>query len=131
MGGTVTKDGRTTISLDLSRWDKGAPLNGGTADSEKAGTVAHEGEHGIQQKAQGMPTSNKQEHKTEQKAPAASVIPSHCRVIMGTTVLLLRLCCAHRRLPAKLEGAGRLTRPGRVADHFRRWACPIDTSLDV
>ena len=68
-GGTSTANGRTTISIDLSHWDaKGAPLNGGKADSEKASTVAHEGEHGVQQKAQGMPTTNDQEYKGEQQA---------------------------------------------------------------
>ena len=68
-GGTSTAKGRTTISLDLSHWDaKGANLNGGTADTEKAGSVAHEGEHGVLQKAQGMPTTNDQEYKGEQQA---------------------------------------------------------------
>jgi hypothetical protein len=68
-GGTSTANGRTTITLDLSHWDaKGANSNGGTADTEKAGSVAHEGEHGVQQKTQGMPTSNDQEYKGEQQA---------------------------------------------------------------
>ena len=68
-GGTSTSNGRTTITLDLSHWDaKGAPLNGGSPDTEKAGTVAHEGEHGVQQKAHGMPTSNGQEFTGEQQA---------------------------------------------------------------
>lgn len=68
-GGTGTVNGKTTISLDLSHWDsKDANLNGGTAEAEKAGTVIHEGEHGVQQKAVGMPKSNQQEFSGEQQA---------------------------------------------------------------
>jgi len=68
-GETSTQNGKTTISLNLSNWDSPqANLNGGSAEGEKAGTVAHEGEHGVQQKANGMPTSNQQEYSGEQQA---------------------------------------------------------------
>jgi hypothetical protein len=68
-GGTHTADGRTTISLQLSNWDDpNANLNGGSAKAEKGATVAHEGEHGIQQKAAGMPGSPEQEFQGEQQA---------------------------------------------------------------
>jgi RHS repeat-associated protein len=57
VGGTKTENGRTTIALDLAHWDtKGALPNGGSAEAEKAAEVAHEGEHGVQQKANGMRT---------------------------------------------------------------------------
>jgi hypothetical protein len=43
-------------------------LNGGSPKAEKAATVAHEGEHGVQQKAGGMPGNNEQEFHGEQQA---------------------------------------------------------------
>lgn len=69
-GGTHTDaDGKTTISLNLGKWDSPqANLNGGSARTEKAATVAHEGEHGVQQQAGGMPTSNEKEFSGEVEA---------------------------------------------------------------
>jgi len=68
-GGTRTENGRTSISLNLSNWDAPyANLNGGSPKAEKAATVAHECEHGVQQKAGGMPGNNEQEFHGEQQA---------------------------------------------------------------
>lgn len=48
-GNTQTSDGKTTITFDFSKIDP----KGGSIDTEKAADVAHEGEHGVVQKARG------------------------------------------------------------------------------
>jgi RHS repeat-associated protein len=69
LGKTATESGRTTISLNLSSLDSSP--NGGTPSTEKAAEVAHEGEHGVQQKANGMPATPDQTYKAEQQAYTA------------------------------------------------------------
>jgi hypothetical protein len=61
--GTITENGRTTITLNLKTMDSSFSNrnDGSSVDTEKAGTVAHEGEHGVQQKDHGMPQNRAQE----------------------------------------------------------------------
>jgi RHS repeat-associated protein len=69
-GGTHTDaDGKTTISLKLSNWDSKG-LSADSARTEKAATVAHEGEHGVQQQDHGMPHSAGSEYLGELQAYA-------------------------------------------------------------
>jgi RHS repeat-associated protein len=68
-GGTFTdKKGHTTISLKLSNWDSTKGLTKESIRIEKVGTVAHEGEHGVQQKDHGMPRSAEEEYLGELQA---------------------------------------------------------------
>jgi len=66
VGNTVTENGKTTISLNLGALDK--TVNQGSPEVEKAATVVHEGEHGVQQQANGMPTTPEQRYAAEQQA---------------------------------------------------------------
>jgi RHS repeat-associated protein len=67
-GGTHTDaNGQTTISLKLSNWDSKG-LSDSSARTEKDATVAHEGEHGVQQQDHGMPHSAASEYLGELQA---------------------------------------------------------------
>lgn len=66
VGETVTENGKTTISLNLGALDK--TVNQGSPEVEKAATVVHEGEHGAQQQANGMPTTAGQQYAAEKQA---------------------------------------------------------------
>jgi hypothetical protein len=67
VGGTSTVDGRTTVTLSLKD-ALSNPVNsqkGASPDTQAAADVAHEGEHGVQQQAEGMPQNKAQEKAGE------------------------------------------------------------------
>jgi RHS repeat-associated protein len=53
---TFTKDGQTTITFDMKKMNADFSKSS-SPDVEKTATAAHEGEHGLQQQAEGMPHS--------------------------------------------------------------------------
>jgi RHS repeat-associated protein len=66
VGNTTTTNGKTTISLNMGALDK--TVNQGSPGVEKAAAVAHEGEHGVQQQTDGMPSTPEQHYAAEQEA---------------------------------------------------------------
>jgi RHS repeat-associated protein len=66
VGKTVTENGKTTISLNMGALDK--TVNQGSPEVEKSATVMHEGEHGVQNLANGSPTTPEQQYAAEQGA---------------------------------------------------------------
>ncbi len=66
-----TKNGKTTITFDLQRMNQDFSNrgDGSNVESERAGTVAHEGTHGIDDTARGSNPRNRQEEtSTEENA---------------------------------------------------------------
>jgi hypothetical protein len=66
VGKTVTENGKTTISLNMGALDK--TVNQGSPEVEKSAAVVHEGEHGVQNLANGSPTTPDQHYAAEQGA---------------------------------------------------------------
>lgn len=66
-GGASTENGRTTVTLLLRNTLAGpnSRQNGASPDTEAAAQTAHEGEHGVQQQAHGMPMNKAQEKAGE------------------------------------------------------------------
>jgi RHS repeat-associated protein len=78
-GGTHTDaEGHTSISLKLSNWDNKG-LSDASARTEKDATVAHEGEHGVQQQDHGMPHSAAAEYVGEVQAYAVQSYVNEAR----------------------------------------------------
>lgn len=67
---TSTENGRTTVTLNMGQMNKqfSNRNDGSSVDTEKAATVAHEGTHGVQQKATGMASSPAEEVRRERQA---------------------------------------------------------------
>ena len=76
---TATRGGKTTITLDLTQMAAvfGHRSDGSNLSTETAATVAHEGQHGIDEKANGMPQNRAQEKAYEVKAFTTQSFVNH------------------------------------------------------
>ena len=65
-----SKNGKTTITFDLNQAHQSFTNrnDGSKEEAEIAGTVAHEGQHGIDDKSRGNPRSEAEEYATEKNA---------------------------------------------------------------
>ena len=69
LGGAETKDGKVTVSINLASEAKlSASQNASFFKSEVASTLAHEGQHGIDERRQGMPSNRGMEKAFELRA---------------------------------------------------------------